>query len=391
MSWWDDSIDYIFGRYRHPDIDIDQKKLVETPVSTKGRAPAMDVYKYITDRYPNTGYWNLLLNRPIQRLYVSNPYSSTYYIRPSDVMNARAGDPEYTRKSFQEIKNYLDSNREYYRVGPAKHNNSLIPGTFDINDPRWRGFDPWAVLRDSGGTYKSKKDKEFIFNPSQVYNAANTPLPVRFNYAKSLTYGNSSSYNPREHSVEINDNSPPEDLYKEYKEYVVGNVPKIKYPTEDVMGLHPGYLIKYYAKGDPISYIASSVGHELNHAAQMAYPISTNFLLNTHTIDGYDYRRAGYATNPYELTQAAAAFQQQHYRNTGSRIKDPDSFEAEINKAVDNIKDYDQESRRFLDYVRFNKRNNPRIYNDIKKKMPLISKNKQLPGYNTNYKQNMLG
>ena len=94
-----------------------------------------------------------------------------------------------------------------------------------------------------------------------------------------------------------------------------------------------------------------------------------------------------YAWNPSELVNAASLFQQQHYRNTGRRINNKQQFWDDINKAKQNIGDYDPESRRFLQSLDIlqNSSGDPissELLNQIQDAMPLITSR----GYNKNYR-----
>lgn len=295
---------------------------------------------------------------------------------PADFANQRAGDPNYTETQLRQVMGYINNPAN----GWIRHSRGVYKN------------------HTTGGVYDSNKARSSAFEPVRYFNGTNV-VP---------------SYNPRTREARIpsqRSNKLPEDpmdLKIADQKYIDVYNQKASDTIHPMSSSYSEMAVKPMTRYQVINYSpAASASHEFNHG-YTANNVITGLIRPFSSIPGskeyyatddpMDYLMdESYAKSVAELINSASLFQQQHFRNMGRRIVDKNKFWDDINNAKKNIQDYDPESRRFLqslDILQNEAPNDPGsayMLNQLQEAMPLISQNKQLPGYNTNYKHNMIG
>lgn len=378
MSWWDDIIDYISGRSVHPDKDT--LSITHMPVysSDKYKIPPMakvvtsTTYKPYKRGYSSKAFKTL---GQASKLYTDAKNAdelyngSTFKVKPKEWANSRAGDSTYFDRSYSQMLNYVQDSRNGW-------------------------------LKNADGTYKNRATGQ-VFDPKSYRKSADYPVTaeIRADYTRP-------AYHTKGRYAVLG--SPYPDGYLNDVLGIDNFTGVLPSTQDDNSTIHNGMGTEgSSAVGQsPVRLAELSASHEINHGLTAPYTSRGLIRFPIGVIDrngsvsrvpSKEYPIETYAHYPSELVNSASLFQQQLHRNTGSRITNKDQFWDKINEAKQSIEDYDPESRRFLQNVDelVNNSNNSEVdrimLNQLQEAMPLISKNKQLPGYNTNYKQNMIG
>lgn len=291
---------------------------------------------------------------PIRRaanLYNAIPEGEST-VSPADWMRSRAGDPDYFKSAMGQMMRYVDNPEN----GWVKQNN----GTY-VNSSTGQMFNP-NLLSAS------------VETPLTVYKRPNV-APLYFMAKRYAAIPSSGSDIPGL----VNTNYPMiSRAYQQGPDSVIDPATSSTFRAYD-------NATKNYSYPN-----ISLTNHEINHAMTMPYTLGGLMYAvrdpKTGTFDSL------YHKNVSELVNAASMFQQQHYRNTGSRITSKDGFWSEIDEAKRNIQDYDPESRRFLQSIDILQNQAPAddvsadMLMQIQEAMPLISRSGRLPGYNRNYR-----
>lgn len=319
-----------------------------TPYTPKAMQPAEDLMK---------GAYGDLYRNDFESVGAME-FGKDYYKDGTNFINQRAGDPNYIQAQHKMVMDY-------------------------VNNPD-NGWD-----KQTDGTYRNTRTGQ-VYDPRLGEKLSYDKVGYSFSPDDSgMAWGNYLALPSRtsdSYSNIFRKNNP--DL-RDILKYTNRN--DVIHPD---MSSHPAPVYSVMKAGDVNKYVpVLTAGHEFNH-------LFTKHLIDRGLINPYRKNQPigkSYATKPVELGNAASLFQQQHFRNTGRRIVDKNKFWDDINNAKKNIKDYDPESRRFLqslDILQNEAPNDPEsayILNQIHEAMPLITNNKQLPGYNRNYRHNRIG
>ena len=286
--------------------------------------------------------------RNVAPLYNNIPEGESTLI-PKAWMNARAGDPEYSDQSLSEMMSY-------------------------VNNPS----NGWT--EDNTGKYRNIMTDQ-VFDPDIFKSSVNTPMYV---YKKPNVTPN---YFPMSRYAAI------PDIGSDILGLVDKNDPELSpvYNQDVKSTIDPSTSTSFAAYTNATNNYGYpnilNSNHEINHAMTFPYTSAglVHYVYDPNNLEGSSI----YAKRPEELVNHASLFQQQHYRNTGRRITDKAKFLDDINNAKQNIKDYDPESRRFLQSIDIlqnqasdGDRGAADMLNQIQEAMPLITSR----GYNKNYR-----
>lgn len=293
---------------------------------------------------------------------------------PADFANQRAGDPNYTETQLKQVMDYINNPvNGWVRQSDGTYKNPTTGGVYDPNKARSSAYDHVRYFKGKNA------------DPSYTPYSREARIPSQKSdkfYRKMMDMKASDAFQTDQNMINQKSSDPIDPWSSSHSALAYAPMTR-----DQIVRFSPS---------------AESASHEFNHG----YTINniTAGLIKPYSMVPYTESFAqppysmlhlhspNYAKSLVELINAASLFQQQHKRNTGSRIVNKNKLWEDFNNAKNNIQDYDPESRRFMqsiDILQNEAPNDPEaayILEQIQESMPLITNNGKtpVPGYTYN-------
>ena len=276
------------------------------------------------------------------------------FVRPIDIANARAGNPEYAQKAYQAMMDYLQNPKNGWTINNAltsangghltwthpTHPNTVVPSAL------WGSMNSEVpVVLTNGQRAFSRSTLVGLddYNAPNLSpsNRRNRALPNMFVKSKhpNVKYGVGRDEVVRDAASYANDSSFRWDTN------MMGNTDGFVLNAHRLTATTPENILKRYSNADTLS-------HELMHPAYDNFIHMGGFPEHPTKIGigtGKNFVQY-YSTDPSHKPVFLSQYKQQMFENTKGKVlmSDPEKFDNYIQYGLDHIEDFGPESRRLL-------------------------------------------